>query len=89
MQDVVIVGGGPAGLYAAARLSAAGFRTTLLEEHSTVGEPVHCTGVLAAEAFPEFKLSRRALLNELTTARFWSPSGREVPYSAGKVEAVV
>ena len=54
MQDVVIVGGGPAGLYAGARLADAGFKTTLLEEHSAVGEPVHCTGVLAAEAFPEF-----------------------------------
>jgi digeranylgeranylglycerophospholipid reductase len=89
MQDVVIVGGGPAGLYAAARLAASGFHTVLVEEHPTVGEPVHCTGVLAAEAFPEFKLSRRALLNQLTTARFWSPTGQEVSYSAGKVEAVV
>jgi digeranylgeranylglycerophospholipid reductase len=89
MQDVVIVGGGPAGLHAAARLAASGLRITLLEEHPTVGEPVHCTGVLAAEAFSEFKLSRRALLNELTTARFWSPTGKEVSYSSGKVEAVV
>jgi digeranylgeranylglycerophospholipid reductase len=89
MHDVVIVGGGPAGLHAAARLSTSGFRTTLLEEHPVVGDPVHCTGVLAAEAFPEFKLSRRSLLNELTTARFWSPTGREVAYTAGRVEAVV
>jgi len=89
MQDVVIIGGGPAGLYAAARLAGAGFKTTLLEEHSAVGEPVHCTGVLAADAFREFRLSRRSLLNDLRTARFWSPAGRQVPYSSGKVEAVV
>ncbi len=89
MHDVVIVGGGPAGLHAAARLAASGFRTTLVEEHPVVGEPVHCTGVLAADAFSEFTLPRRALLNELTTARFWSPLGHQVSYSAGKVEAVV
>jgi geranylgeranyl reductase family protein len=89
MQDVVIIGGGPAGLYAGARLASAGFAVTLLEEHPVVGEPVHCTGVLAAEAFDEFTLSRRSLLNELTTARFWSPAGHQVSYSAGRVEAVV
>jgi digeranylgeranylglycerophospholipid reductase len=89
MQDVVIVGGGPAGLYAGARLASAGVRTILLEEHATVGEPVHCTGVLAAEAFDEFGLSRRSLLNELTIARFWSPAGRQVTYAGAGVEAVV
>src|SRR4051812_12239944 len=89
MQDVVIVGGGPAGLHAAARLAASGFETTLLEEHSTIGEPVHCTGVLAADAFSEFHLPRRAVLNELTTAHFWSPAGQQISYTGPKVEAVV
>jgi geranylgeranyl reductase family protein len=89
VHDVVIIGGGPAGLYAGVRLAASGVQTTLLEEHESVGEPVHCTGVLAAEAFDEFCLSRRALLNELTTARFWSPAGRQVSYSGNRVEAVV
>ncbi len=89
MIDVAIIGGGPAGLHAGARLAAAGFDTTLLEEHPAVGEPVHCTGVLAVEAFDEFPLSRRSLLNNLTTARFWSPAGQQVSYSSGRVEAVV
>ena len=89
MLDVVIVGGGPAGLHAGARLAAAGLQTALLEEHASVGDPVHCTGVLAADAFAEFDLSRRSLLNQLTTARFKSPAGHEVVYSGDSVEAVV
>jgi digeranylgeranylglycerophospholipid reductase len=89
MHDVVIIGGGPAGLFAGARLAAAGLHATLLEEHTSVGEPVHCTGVLAADAFDEFDLSRRSLLNHLTTARFRSPAGHEVTYTGDRVEAVV
>src|SRR5688572_4423034 len=88
MHDVVIVGGGPAGLYAGACLAAAGCRTALLEEHASVGEPVHCTGVLAADAFNEFNLSRGSLLNHLTTARFRCPAGHEVVYAGDLVEAV-
>ena len=89
MHDVVIIGGGPAGLYAGARLAAAGFQTALLEEHASIGEPVHCTGVLASDAFDEFHLSRRSILNQLTTARFTSPAGHEVTYAGERVEAVV
>jgi digeranylgeranylglycerophospholipid reductase len=89
MHDVVIIGGGPAGLYAAARLAATGFQTVVIEEHASVGEPVHCTGVLAADAFDEFTLSRRSILNQLTTARFTSPAGHEVVYTGEQVEAVV
>ncbi len=39
-----------------------------------MGEPVHCTGVLAREAFDEFGLSTDAILNELTTVRFYAPT---------------
>jgi geranylgeranyl reductase family protein len=89
MHDVVIIGGGPAGLHAARGLAARGLDTVVLEEHAAFGEPVHCTGILAREAFGEFGLSTDSVLNELTTARFVSPAGKDVKYTTRTVEAVV
>jgi digeranylgeranylglycerophospholipid reductase len=79
--DVLIVGGGPAGLYAAERLARRGVSTLLCEEHGVVGDPVHCTGVLATESFDMLGLPREATLNPLTTATFVSPAGIRISYT--------
>ena len=89
MYDAIVIGAGPAGLQAARQLATRGFRVAVLEEHHVVGDPVHCTGVLAREAFDEFSLSTESILNELTTARFISPSGQDIVYRTRVVEAVV
>ena len=87
--DAIVVGGGPAGLYAALKLARTGFSVSLFEEHQGAGEPVHCTGVLAREAFDEFGLSDDSILNELSTVKFYAPSGDPIEYSTPSVEAVV
>jgi geranylgeranyl reductase family protein len=89
MYDVTIVGAGPGGLCAAARLAQGGFHVAVLEEHAAVGDPVHCTGVLAAEALEELDLPGDVVLNPLTTARFHSPSGLDISYTPASTEAVV
>ncbi|MGH9348006.1 MAG: NAD(P)/FAD-dependent oxidoreductase [Vicinamibacterales bacterium] len=88
-RDVIIVGGGPGGLMAAACLAKDGFDVAVLEEHLEVGAPVHCTGVLACDAFGEFGLPGDARLNEVRTATFVSPSRLTVQYTTRRVEAVV
>jgi len=89
VYDGVVIGAGPAGLQVARQLATRGLRVAVLEEHQVVGDPVHCTGVLAREAFDEFSLSTESILNELTTARFFSPSGQDIVYRTRVVEAVV
>ncbi len=89
MLDIAVIGGGPGGLFAAERLAARGFHVRVFEEHPVVGAPVHCTGVLARDAFAEFELPSDACLNEVRTARFISPSGHVVSHTTPTVEAVV
>jgi len=87
--DIAIVGGGPGGLHAAYQLARSGFNVTVFEEHASAGDPVHCTGVFAVEAFDEFDLPRSALLNSLTTVQFFGPSGASIEYSTPQTEAIV
>ena len=87
--DVLIVGGGPGGLFMAARLADRGVRTLVCEEHARVGDPVHCTGVLAADSFAAFDLPNTATLNQLTAVRFLSPGGIPVDYTTPSPLATV
>jgi len=87
--DVLIVGGGPGGLFIAARLAAKGLRTLACEEHDRVGDPVHCTGVLATDSFAAYDLPTDATLNHLTTVRFVSPGGIPVDYTTPSPLATV
>jgi geranylgeranyl reductase family protein len=87
--DVAVVGGGPGGLAAARRLASRGWRVTVFEEHTEVGAPVHCTGVLAEEAIAPLGLPAEAVLNPLSTVRFVAPAGHSFDYTTATTEAVV
>ena len=76
MYDVVVVGGGPAGCMAARYAAKAGVSTLLLEEHATIGEPVHCAGLLSTRALAESELKHpeQCVSREIKGAVIYSPS---------------
>jgi digeranylgeranylglycerophospholipid reductase len=81
--DVVVVGAGPAGSAAAKAAAKRGVKTVLLEEHTEIGVPTHCNGVippplvdLAREILRT--MDQRVVLGEFRTARVYAPSGKVV-----------
>jgi len=89
MYDVLVIGGGPAGLYAAYCVARSGRSVAVFEEHPEIGMPVHCTGLLAAESFSRFTLPQDCILANLRSARFHSPGGRLLSVASDHDETVV
>jgi digeranylgeranylglycerophospholipid reductase len=89
MRDVVIVGGGPAGLMAARTLGQFGHDAVVLEEHDEVGVPVHCTGIIGLDAFDELNLSRATVLGVAQSARFHAADGNTVAIESDQIRAAI
>jgi flavin-dependent dehydrogenase len=51
--DVVVIGAGPVGCYAAKVAAEKGLHVVLLEEHQAIGQPRHCPGWLLGMDFTE------------------------------------
>jgi digeranylgeranylglycerophospholipid reductase len=89
VHDVVVIGAGPAGLTAAADLSAAGRDVVVLEEHDGIGRPVHCTGVLGYNAFDELDFPRHTILSLTGAASFRHDAGLPVIVETEHIQAAV
>ena len=77
--EIVVVGAGPCGSYAAYKAAKQGARAVVCEEHKEVGTPNHCAGHLNVSSLKRLgiQIPKDALENEIKGAVFYSPSGNE------------
>jgi digeranylgeranylglycerophospholipid reductase len=87
--DVIIVGAGPAGSYAAYELAALGHDVAVFEEKTAPGLNVCCTGIISTECFDSFGISTNVISTKANSAKFFSPSGRCLGLQTKKVQAYV
>ncbi|RJU89762.1 MAG: geranylgeranyl reductase family protein [Candidatus Poseidoniales archaeon] len=87
--DVIIVGAGPTGGRTATHLASLGHNVLMLEEHTEIGRPFQCAGLVTPKAMQEVGLFD-SVLEEVDGARIHGPSGTLVPVGTdGKLRTYV
>jgi geranylgeranyl reductase family protein len=89
LYDVIVVGAGPAGSYAAYELASSGHNVAVFEEKSASGLDVCCTGIISAECFQALEPGTDTILTKVDSAKFFSPSGRCLRLQTEHVQAYV
>jgi geranylgeranyl reductase family protein len=69
MYDIIVVGAGPAGCRTAELIAKKGYEVLVFEEHSQIGKPVQCTGLVSRRIG---KLPKEIVINKIKKARFYS-----------------
>ncbi len=87
--DVIVVGAGPAGSYIAYELASSGHDVAVFEEKGAPGLNACCTGIISTECFQSLGLGTDVILNEVNSAKFFSPSGKCLRFQTQNVQAYV
>jgi digeranylgeranylglycerophospholipid reductase len=91
--DVLVVGGGPVGCYAASQIAKRGHTVRIVEEHAEVGRPIQCGGCITPRVFElpdaDFSATRGVVINTLRGANARSPNGTELSFKAADTRAYV
>lgn len=82
--DVLVIGAGPSGSKVAAGLASQGLETGVLEEHTVIGEPVDCTGVIGAEACKRFGVSTELIMGSIDAVTINAPQGIHATYRSAE-----
>jgi digeranylgeranylglycerophospholipid reductase len=81
---ISIIGAGPAGSYLAYLLASQGRDVHVYEEHSEIGRPVHCTGIVTSKFADIIEPDESFVANTIDKARLFSPDGHFIELQLGK-----
>ena len=84
--DVIVVGAGPAGSRTAGLLSENGHSVILLEEHSEVGLPVHCSGFITPRTLDIAGIKSDIVLNSVKGALVYTNNSQKPLILGGDVD---
>lgn len=75
IYDVAVIGGALSGSRTAQLLAEQGKKVLLIEEHSDIGIPCKCTGLVSHRTPEIVNLPKKLIVNKLEMGRFFSPDG--------------
>ncbi len=89
-SDITIIGAGPAGSCAAweAKQGEIEKPVSIIEEHPQIGEPVHCSGLIALNGLQKLKLpirdiEKKICYNKIRRAKFIAPNFKSIEIDRG------
>lgn len=75
---ISIIGAGPSGSYLAYLLAKNGYKVNVYEEHSKLGKPVQCTGLITSAVDNVYKVDDECVVNKIGNIRIIAPNNQEV-----------
>lgn len=86
---MLVIGGGPSGLFTSSLLAEKGYSVALFDKESAIGERVVCSGVVSREAFERYNLPVNSIVGKLREALLHAPSDESIKYVHPEDDVVV
>jgi digeranylgeranylglycerophospholipid reductase len=88
--EIIVAGGGPIGCFTAEQLASKGIKVAVVEEHDTIGEPLHCAGLVTQRVFNISKCSQIGIVqNKIYGAHIHSLDGAILTIGGKALHALV
>lgn len=87
--DVVIIGAGIVGCYAASELARTGYDVCVMEKNAQPGAKSVCTGIISRECMDLIPAAQSSLQYEASSARIFSPLGKHIRVERRGTQAFV
>jgi len=88
VEDVLIIGAGPAGNNAALELAKRGYRVTLADRRYAIGDKL-CTGIVGAECIRQFPIAPEHIYRAARSASVSAPGGQAIHIGREEPQAYI